>query len=73
MEAARVRVGGLRRHAERVPAQPRFDIARKIAERTRQLRHAEPGPGAGEIGDEVDVQRPSHVIERSDGVFMRHM
>ena len=73
MKAARLRVAALGRHAERMPAQARFDITRQAAQRARQLRHAQPGPGAGEVGDEIDVERPSHVSQRSDGVFMRHM
>ena len=42
MEAARRRIGAWRRHAERVPAQARLDVARQAAERARELRHAQP-------------------------------
>ena len=42
VEAARGRIRRGMRHAERVPAQARFDVARQVVERTGELRHAEP-------------------------------
>jgi hypothetical protein len=38
-----------------MPAKPSLDVAGQIAERTRQLGHAQPRPWAGEVGDEVYV------------------
>jgi hypothetical protein len=66
VEAFRRRVGFRGRHAERVPAQSGFDFAREVAQRAGELRHTEPRPGAGEIGDEIDVERLAHVSHRRE-------
>src|SRR6478736_3096641 len=66
VEAARILAGRGRRHAERMPAQAGFYISRETSQCPGQLCHAQPGPGTGEVGYQVDVERLTHVDQWSD-------